>query len=382
MFDVVGAEIVGWPNDDVDYMAGDFKVEYRQTNVFVTFKPVATNSPIRQSAAVVHLLSADESVLFTFGVGATSIGPNLAISSNQIQNTAIRTTHVGSGLNALTLFNDQPICPSTTFDQGTEASLKFTGGFSGELTGNSLTVIYSGESTGFITGSVTVRISDMSAVTVELTSGQDASICRDYKINGEDWMDSYEWPCSRYEEDPTTFCAAYGDGSAKDGFVANEACCACGPEGGLAPGETQPVGCTDYVLSDGNVWHDNGGPEWGCDNYYSSDQICAADGSWFTNVGFVANQACCMCGGGATSEKPQPVVEECFDFVLPNGEGWHDSSGPDFGCSNYYKNDGICASEGSSYTKGFADDVAVGATLACCNCGGGTKDGPYEVVID
>jgi len=368
-FDVVGVEIVGFPTEDVEYLEGDFTVEYRTTNVLVTFNPVSTLSPIRQSAAVVHLLSADESVLFSFGVGGTSIGPNLAIS--QVQKTAISTMQVGSAPTTLNVFNDQPICPTSTFADG---SVESTDGFSAELSGSRLIVSYTGASTGFVTGAVTVQSAAMGAVTLELTAGQDTSTCSDYLINGEAWTDSEKFPCSAYAEN--RWCDPYGSDYANNGFVAKQACCAC--QGGFNPaaGETQPVSevsvCFDHTFENGVAWNDAGGDLYTCAEWYSQDGICARDGGKYEFAGVTANQACCVCGGG--SEVAPVVVFECFDHEYENGDVWNDSD-ENYSCSSYYTTDYPDRCNENFQNQGFT------AKTACCSCGGGSKGAAFKIIV-
>lgn len=57
-------------------------------------------------------------------------------------------------------------------------------------------------------------------------------------------------------------------------------------------------GCNDSPQG----WYDSGGPDFGCENYYSYGSACADEGDLYANNGFTANMACCACGGGQGSE--------------------------------------------------------------------------------
>ncbi len=96
-----------------------------------------------------------------------------------------------------------------------------------------------------------------------------------------EWRDSRGRGCEWYEARPARRC------SRAEEFWANFktaaiVCCACG--GGCA---NWPVG-----------WHDADGEHFDCEWYGAQDGRCEADGELFPNRGFVANQACCNCGGG------------------------------------------------------------------------------------
>ena len=63
-----------------------------------------------------------------------------------------------------------------------------------------------------------------------------------------------------------------------------------------------PGVCTDSVEG----WHDSDGTEFNC-AWYSIGSNCAQHGDSFVNDGFTANQACCGCGGGTTSNDGGPT---------------------------------------------------------------------------
>lgn len=113
------------------------------------------------------------------------------------------------------------------------------------------------------------------------TCGQCAAIpagCDNYPAN---WKDEIGTGCWFYEQGDN--CNIWGNGypDPDTGYTAKDACCACG--GGCL---NRPVG---WVDSEGN----------GCD-WYAQDpsRSCPRFGSSNRNRGFVANEACCVCGGG------------------------------------------------------------------------------------
>jgi hypothetical protein len=78
--------------------------------------------------------------------------------------------------------------------------------------------------------------------------------------------------------------------------------------------------CND-VLIDGMAWFDGDAAEYTCYDYKMED-LCVADGDFYTNAGHTANTACCACGGGMSVE-----VDKCRDIKCGaqcNGPcGWH-----------------------------------------------------------
>eukprot|EP01061_Rhynchopus_euleeides_P047239 TRINITY_DN938_c0_g2_i1.p1 TRINITY_DN938_c0_g2~~TRINITY_DN938_c0_g2_i1.p1 ORF type:complete len:238 (+),score=37.47 TRINITY_DN938_c0_g2_i1:217-930(+) len=137
----------------------------------------------------------------------------------------------------------------------------------------------------------------------------------DYGCN---WYTTSSAFCRRYGH-------FYGHGSV---YTANEACCVCG--GGLrgietnvpttpapptlSPGTSAPLTdapptdaalidapfetqCEDRLLPGGVKWYDSFGSRYDC-NWYASAGRCTSFGWSYRNV-YTANEACCVCGGGA-----------------------------------------------------------------------------------
>lgn len=141
-------------------------------------------------------------------------------------------------------------------------------------------------------------------------------------------------------------------------------------------------------------WHDSDGAEFDC-IWYALDSNCASFGHQFANNGLTANQACCVCGGGAPKADtptqppvppptpapvvtatpppvPSPTRPPIWDFI-DNGncdnspQDWHDSDGEDFDCI-WYALDNNCASFGHDFANN-----GLTANQACCVCGGGVS---------
>lgn len=103
----------------------------------------------------------------------------------------------------------------------------------------------------------------------------------------------------------------------------------------------------DDACDDTEGWKDSHGD--GCD-WYNSDQHCE-QAHHFAPDGATAKDACCQCGGGASSST-------CTD------KDFKDSKGRD--CS-WYNNGGRC------YWAGFWAEDGVSAADSCCHCGGGVE---------
>lgn len=167
-----------------------------------------------------------------------------------------------------------------------------------------------------------------------------------------------------------------------------EACCACG--GSSLPVTQRPTaqptrqptsvtlkptpvpsvpgdGCID-ILIDGKRWYDEAGPAFECVWYASEASRCGDWGNNFRNFGLVANEACCVCGGGhgifspslprptplptsfytarptvrptqhpsgpptppPTFVAPESIYDNCKDIQI-EGQPWHDNGGALFG---------------------------------------------------
>lgn len=119
------------------------------------------------------------------------------------------------------------------------------------------------------------------------------------------WHDATgaEYNCDYYKQGDN--CAIFGKSFPKDGKTANDVCCECG--GGCANFRVSYLDISDKDFE----LFDRPGPkkfEWfdsrrNFCSYYAEDVSRCARGSMFENFGYVANEACCVCGGG-TPEGP------------------------------------------------------------------------------
>ena len=137
-------------------------------------------------------------------------------------------------------------------------------------------------------------------------------------------------------------------------------------------------GCSDLSLPSAGVWHDAAGPAFGC-GWYAVGSRCESDGLRSRNV-HVANEACCVCGGGVgendtdvppTSAPPTPAPPtftphdpQCQDRLLPDGSAWHMPGRSSYTCSWFERSPRLCLVEGH-YSNVYD------ANTACCVCGGG-----------
>ena len=121
------------------------------------------------------------------------------------------------------------------------------------------------------------------------------------------------------------------------------------------------------VCQDIANWVDSTGE--GCNWYGSKPNLCDYFGDCCEESGYIANTACCVCGGGeevAPSPTPPPRPDPptgggCLDKV-----GWADAYGDD--CSWYETNDPTCETFGNCCAN--ADNIY--PNRACCTCGGGS----------
>lgn len=108
--------------------------------------------------------------------------------------------------------------------------------------------------------------------------------CRDTP----NWSDESgpAFDCQFYAEGDN--CNLYGHHYSRLGQTANEACCACG-------------GGVQETCSNQDWWYDSGGPSYNCEWYEDNPQSCGTYGANddYENFGLVAQQACCVCGGGS-----------------------------------------------------------------------------------
>lgn len=153
-------------------------------------------------------------------------------------------------------------------------------------------------------------------------------------------------------------CADYDEGGSAEQYacdaLAKEKCCTC-QEAAVQDN------CADLTTDNGGKWSDSGGYDCA---YYAGGKgnRCYKYGHKYENFGMVANEACCVCGGGGENL--------CEDMTMANGDPWHDEAGPAYGCE-YYSSNNRCIKHGMK----FANEEGVNAKLACCVCGGGIKGG-------
>jgi hypothetical protein len=166
-------------------------------------------------------------------------------------------------------------------------------------------------------------------------------------VDVPDFIDAYGDGCSFYSTPEVCSEWGYIPGSGiHSDLTVNQACCNCN-WGTLNP-EPAPV-CNDW-----SSWLDNYGD--GCFSYNTA--WCGVSEQYTNEEGVDANDACCVCGGGDIEDDPVdvPSGETCND--LPS---WTDEYGDD--CSWY--------PEFCDLSQYYADIDGVGATEACCVCGGG-----------
>ena len=74
------------------------------------------------------------------------------------------------------------------------------------------------------------------------------------------------------------------------------------PGSSAGPDSSAEDQCRDF-----EEWFDQGGPLFGCKWYEEIPERCAAYGYRFKNKGRVANEACCVCGGGRQDRRLDEV---------------------------------------------------------------------------
>lgn len=78
--------------------------------------------------------------------------------------------------------------------------------------------------------------------------------------------------------------------------------------------------CTDVTVNGGQPWKDSCG--YGCSSYQYVDK-CSLLGHRYEKFGLVANEACCVCGGGITTSptlSPQPSTSP---YPIPSPTSWY-----------------------------------------------------------
>eukprot|EP01063_Lacrimia_lanifica_P001031 TRINITY_DN1048_c0_g1_i2.p1 TRINITY_DN1048_c0_g1~~TRINITY_DN1048_c0_g1_i2.p1 ORF type:complete len:1492 (+),score=527.54 TRINITY_DN1048_c0_g1_i2:95-4570(+) len=311
---------------------------------------------------------------------------------------------------------------------------------------------------------VPTQATDAPSTDAPVTGGE----CKDKTVDGGaawhgSWGSSYGCP---YFADPQFDyrCNRFGSSGRNFGLVATDACCVCGGGDRAAPVPTSPpatpaptattpaptVAATDApatapptavpetcvdVTIDGRTWYSGYGEPYGCDYFAAgatqSPSRCEKWGELKPSEGYVANTACCACGGGvrsgvtpapvtqtpqptvaatptptvavtqtpqptvaatptptvAVTQTPQPTVaatptptvaatdaptaapETCVDVTV-DGETWYSGYGAPYGCDYFGGASGRCAKWGNDKpSNGYV------ANTACCVCGGGVRGG-------
>ncbi len=89
--------------------------------------------------------------------------------------------------------------------------------------------------------------------------------------------------------------------------------------------EIQIPSCGDIedIINFPSGWYDKDGPLFDC-NWYAVGSRCASYGSRFENFGFVANEACCVCGGGDLTEDQLCPTSFSGSYGNMGNDGTHD----------------------------------------------------------
>lgn len=174
------------------------------------------------------------------------------------------------------------------------------------------------------------------------------------------------------------------------------------------PSQSSIFQCFDNPIG----WHDKGGPDYDC-TWYSNGTNCEDYGSVFENQGKTADEACCVCGGGALTNSnyfsteaptvsptlkpsksfrpsvhktsnPTPMpsfthapssastgTHQCTDKISE----WNDAEGIEFTCQWYSMDPGNCF-----YYGDLNPNQGMTANEVCCTCGGGyyTSNSPVD----
>uniref|UniRef100_A0A7S2LR02 Uncharacterized protein n=1 Tax=Leptocylindrus danicus TaxID=163516 RepID=A0A7S2LR02_9STRA len=95
-------------------------------------------------------------------------------------------------------------------------------------------------------------------------------------------------------DDASTRCGEYGAWANPVNVAANDACCVCGGGDRTATPSVTPKPCFDVP-----DWMDSLDRACAWYEIHDNDPRCDNFGSLHVNKGFVANDACCVCGGGS-----------------------------------------------------------------------------------
>jgi len=156
------------------------------------------------------------------------------------------------------------------------------------------------------------------------------------------WYDSSspDYTCEWYGS-KAWYCESYGDSWSNFGMTANQACCVCGggsTNGTVTPSPTPaPTPPQNECIDNPVGWYDSAGPDINCEylgSVYFDGNTCGYFGDLIENFGKTANQACCACGGGTTSNSTSIITAQkgnmhynvrnmlttALDFVFPENE--------------------------------------------------------------
>jgi len=368
--------------DAVDYVDGDWSASHNGGSTFqVSFSPAVARD-YRESAATILVLDADGHTLFMFGVGGKLRAPQLAIETfagedvtevdlSDGNSHSFKVINYGfCNMGDILAFDDDGFLYKNIVYTYAETSsgtfVTMSAPPSLPRTEGILTLYDASFNSPF---EVLVKVGPAPAAPTP------AATCTDYMLaDGSGvWHDTYgaaQGGCDTFYTSDAN-CAKYGDTAKNEGWVANDACCACG--GGVQAGQTQPTGpvqCYDHMLSSGLDWHDSYGVENGrCFDWYDlgATERCSKNDAMY---GYSSYDACCSCGGGTDGAAFEIQVEVCEDKTLSDGSPWSDSYAQGtWSCEQYASATSGCEKYGdTSPTEGMT------ANDACCICGGGDKN--------
>lgn len=114
-----------------------------------------------------------------------------------------------------------------------------------------------------------------------------------------------------------------------------------------------------------NSWYDDGGEKFNCGWYELNPNRCHWYGDGHRNFNKVANEACCVCGGGQSTitrdSKQITNSHASIPSVCVTDDNWHDIDG--FDCKWYETTQGACKLFGHRYKN-----MKKVANEACCVC--------------
>jgi len=232
----------------------------------------------------------------TASTHTTTITSTITTSSTTSTSTISTTSTTATGSNTSST-------TATTFSRTSSSSTTASSTFS--LSSSTSATTASDTSSWSETTTSTVTLSSSTSATVSTLSSTRTTetSCADYVPESEDkWYDPLGalYDCAWYALDGGEHCGAFA--SVQDptfGRTANEACCVCG--GGVHYSVTTTstlsttTECFDWQPSPQEDWYDGDGST--C-RYYERELLVRATCSESKNFGMIADQACCVCGGG------------------------------------------------------------------------------------